>query len=187
MRIELTVSSFAGCYEGAELKDTQTWQAALIDVLKENEIRIDGWQEDSSAFAVKEIDEECLAALALCAAYTEAKKPLPAKLKSVWDEDKIYSKAANSNDSKYKQLLRSVDIFLPGNFPYNFEFADMNEEVMLFGSLDELIDQCLRLKRSAFKDETTVNQVSKMALEALNLYLEMAQLAKTSQLPLFIN
>ncbi|MBS6168586.1 MAG: hypothetical protein KIC65_08245 [Firmicutes bacterium] len=63
----------------------------------------------------------------------------------------------------------------------------MNEEVMLFGSLDELIDQCLRLKRSAFKDETTVNQVSKMALEALNLYLEMAQLAKNSQLPLFIN
>ena len=63
----------------------------------------------------------------------------------------------------------------------------MNEEVMLFGSLDELIDQCLRLKRSAFKDETSMNQVSKMALEALNLYLEMAQLAKTSQLPLFIN
>ena len=53
MKIELTVSSFAGCYEGAELKDTQTWQAALIDVLKENEIMIDGWQEDSSAFAVK--------------------------------------------------------------------------------------------------------------------------------------
>lgn len=50
-----------------------------------------------------------------------------------------------------------------------------------------MIDQCLRLKRSAFKDETTVNQVSKMALEALNLYLEMAQLAKNSQLPLFIN
>lgn len=187
MKIEMNVSSFANCYEGADLKNTLIWQEALLEVLKENEIIVAAWQEDSSYHEAKAIDEVQLASLALCAAYTEAKKPVPTKLKSVWDEDKVYTKAANSNDSKYKQLLRSVDIFLPGDFPYNFEFADINEEVMLFGSLDELISECQRLKRAAFKEGLPENQVMTMAAEALNLYLEMAELAKANNLPLFIN
>lgn len=186
MNIEMSVSSFANCYAGADLKNTLIWQEALLEVLKENEIIVSAWQEESSFHEVKAIDEAYLASLALCAAYTEAKKPVPTKLKSVWDEDKVYTKAANSNDSKYKQLLRSVDIFLPGDFPYNFEFADMNEEVMLFGSLDELISECQRLKRTAFKEDSE-NQVTTMAAEALNSYLEMAELAKAKNLPLFIN
>lgn len=187
MKIEMNVSSFANCYEGADIKDTLVWQEALLEALKENEIMVSPWQENSTYHEAKEIDETCLASLALCAAYTEAKKPVPAKLKSVWDEDKVYTKAANSNDSKYKQLLRSVDIFLPGDFSYNFEFADMNNEVMLFGSLDELISECQRLKRAAFKEGSAANPVMTMAAEALNLYLEMAELAKTNNLPLFIN
>lgn len=187
MKIEMNVSSFANCYEGADLKNTLIWQEALLEVLKENEIIVPAWQEDSSYHEAKAIDEAGLASLALCAAYTEAKKTVPTKLKSVWDEDKVYTKAANSNDSKYKQLLRSVDIFLPGDFPYNFEFADMNDEVMLFGSLDELISECERLKRAAFKEGSAMNQVMTMAEEALNLYLEMAKLAKANNLPLFIN
>lgn len=187
MNIEMSVSSFTNCYEGAVLKDTLNWQEALLEALKENEIIISEWQENSTFHEVKVIDETCLASLAVCAAYTEAKKPVPAKLKSVWDEDKVYTKAANSNDSKYKQLLRSVDIFLPGDFPYNFEFIDMNEEVMLFGSLDELINECERLKRTVFKEGSSTNQVMTMAEDAVNLYLEMAKLAKSNNLPLFIN
>lgn len=187
MKIELTISSFARCYDGAKLEDTLAWQSALIEVLKDNEVSIHAWQEASEEMIVKEIDETCLAALALCAAYTEAKKPLPAKLKGVWDEDKVFIKATNSNDTKYKQLLRSVDIFLPDQFPYNFEFADPNEEVMLFGSLDELIEECERLNRIAFKEETSSNPVMVMAKEACMMYLEMAKLAKACDLPLFIN
>lgn len=164
------------------------WQAALIEALSEIITDIKPWNETITERLVLEINEDHLASLALFCAYTDAKKPMVKQLKSMWDEDKIYQKAIADPQSKFKQILRSVDCFLPYEFDFNFEFADFNQEEMLFGSIYELKKELDNLHSKTFsKMSEMTNSVELMAKEAYDKLNQLCDFAITHQLILWIN
>lgn len=166
----------------------EAWQSALLEALSEIMPDLQPWSETNSETLNAEIDETELASLALLCAYTEAKKPVVKQLKSMWDEDKIYQKAINDSQSKFKQILRSVDCFLPYDFDFNFEFADINQDEMLFGSVYELKNELDALNMRTFsKNSESLNSVELMAKSAYDKLLQLCEFAITQQVILWIN
>lgn len=192
MKIEVMSASALNYYkEEADLETIEAWQNAIHEALSEVITDLKPF-ENKPAILTYEIDENELAALALFTAYTEEKKAAPKVLKNMWDEDKVFLKASNNVKSKYKQLLRSVDCYLPHDFDFNFEFADASDEAMIFGSVEELYRECQRLNKLTFNLEEKVSElksdsVEDMAAHALTTLLVLAAHAISNKTFLWIN
>ena len=165
------------------------WQTSMFDALNEIYPDLKAWDESNKEHLTLEIEETELAALTLLCAYTEEKKPLITQVKSMWDEDKVYQKAIANQKSKFKQLYRSVDCFIPYDFDFNFEFVDINEDEMLFGSVLELKKELDYLAMRAFEQQPvdSKNQVAKMAHHAYSQLSKLANFAIEHHLPLWVN
>lgn len=179
MSVECSVSSAALYFE---VENTQEWYEALSEACKEIEIDLK-WDEQAQQVSNQTIDENALFALSLCAAYLDEGKEPPLKLKSTWDEDKIYLSAMKNKKAKFRYFYQDIDCLLPADFNFSFVFADLNGEEMVYASLIEFENQLNKIQKQL---NGKSNPCIDLAKQAILFYSDLIQKAKSDHLPLWI-
>lgn len=122
------------------LEQVMVWQTALLEELS-TICTCEAWDETHKNVTCDYIDELDLASLKLFIAYNEDKKPIPSKIKSTWKEDKVYRKMKKT---KFPSIVKG-EVFLPFPFDFQFTFANADNEISTFGSIDTLEKECEKL------------------------------------------
>lgn len=167
--------------EEDNLKDTVeiyeqvlVWQSALLEELSPI-CKCNKWDETNKYVHCDYTDEMDLAALKLFIAYHEDKKPVPAKIKSTWKEDKVYRKMKKT---KYPSIIKG-EVFLPSDFDFQFTFANADNEISTFGSIYTLEKECEKLidllnidkeKTKDYLEYTGDNLTDKAKIACIQIY-----------------
>ena len=111
------------------------------------------WQDDmSSSYFTDRPGWDCYGSLLVWAAYSE--RPgltRPEEHIDAWENDPAFkASTAEGFRSAYGQLLRSVELWLPLDFPFVFEAQDASGQEVGIGSCQQLLSQLEQLNQATW-------------------------------------
>lgn len=193
--MELFTGTLSACYHADESTNEQEymtkdeilaqineWKSALMEQLSEL-IKEDEWIENETASKDIEIEDENIHSLLYANAYLLQKKQLPSKLKSVWEEDKVW--LAAFKDKKASHFIKGVSIWLPFDFDFVFQYIDVEGNEQLFASTNVLLKQITSLTLQLEKQLDS--ELKTKALETLKQFESYAEYALTNKLILLLD
>lgn len=126
------------------------WRDQLSQGLGSNIVgRLDWDETDAAPYFTDKPSWDCYSALLLWAAYAEHPGlPRPVDFVEDWTTDPAVQKSQDTNfKTAFPQLLRDVEIWLPHDFSFTFQAADLTGTENSFGSSVALLVQLEELNR----------------------------------------
>jgi hypothetical protein len=153
MALDIFVGSLAR-YHAGEWESVMAWRSALAAQLSTRIEEPFDWDEAlDTPWSTARPGWDGFGALILWAAYAEHPgRRRPEMLPEQWDGDPVYLRANDEGfRSRYAQLVRPVELWLPAPFDFTFEEATVDGRWTILGSLIALRRQLAELNEATWK------------------------------------